>query len=110
MDYDELNPPTPPTEEEDFDPKDLEVQDETDGLPVLIRYRLQDYETRYVRDGRPEYIRAYNKKNGAKGFVAMIPPTEEKRTARRRAVTIGLCVLAVAAMATLTFCILRHVM
>ncbi len=47
-------------------------------LPILIRYRAQDYETRYLDDPRILYIEEFRDLHRDDGFVAMIP--SEKAT------------------------------
>jgi hypothetical protein len=48
-------------------------------LPILIRYRAQDYETRYLDDPRVLYIEEYRDLHRDDGFVAMIPSEKVTR-------------------------------
>jgi hypothetical protein len=52
-------------------------------LPILIRYRAQDYETRYLDDPRVLYIEEYHDLHRNDGFVAMIPSEKMNRLSRR---------------------------
>lgn len=42
-------------------------------LPVQIRYRAQDYETRFLDDPRVLYIEEFHAEHADDGFVAIIP-------------------------------------
>ena len=42
-------------------------------LPILIRYKAQDYQTRYVDDPRILYIDEFRALHPDDGFVALIP-------------------------------------
>ena len=42
-------------------------------LPILIRYRAQDYETRYLDDPRALYIDEFREQHPDDGFLAIIP-------------------------------------
>ena len=49
-------------------------------LPIQIRYRAQDYETRYLDDPRVLYIEEFHAEHADDGFVAIIP---SERAAKR---------------------------
>jgi hypothetical protein len=51
-------------------------------LPVLIRYRAQDYDTRWVHDPRIGYVKAFREDHRDDGFVAIIP-RDNSRVHRR---------------------------
>jgi hypothetical protein len=54
-------------------------------LPILIRYRAQDFQTRYLDDPRIMYIEEFRKLHPDDGFVAMIPsPRVAARQAGRK--------------------------
>ncbi len=69
-------------------------------LPILIRYRAQDYQTRYLDDPRVLYIEEFRAEHPDDGFVAMIP--SESAAARNlgskwsmiRRVAIAICSLS----------------
>lgn len=42
-------------------------------LPVVIRYRAQDYETRYLDDPRALYVEEFQEQHPDDGFFAIIP-------------------------------------
>ncbi len=42
-------------------------------LPVLIRYRAQDFETRYLDDPRALYVEEFQSQHPDDGFFAVIP-------------------------------------
>lgn len=48
-------------------------------LPILIRYRAQDYETRFLDDPRVLYIEEFRDLHRDDGFVAMIPSEKASR-------------------------------
>ena len=67
-------------------------------LPILIRYRAQDYETRYLDDPRTLYVEEFQAQHPDDGFFAIIPAeTTELASAKKNAPRLWLT-LAGAAM------------
>ena len=58
--------------------KKRQVRGKPGLLPILIRYKAQDYQTRYLDDPRVLYIEEFHDLHRNDGFMAMIP--REKKT------------------------------
>ena len=68
-------------------------------LPILIRYKTQDYSTRYLPDPRIMYIEEYHDIHKDDGFLAMIPPQEKPMRGKTWLAAFGV------AMMCLSFCL-----
>lgn len=78
-------------------------------LPIQIRYRAQDYETRYLDDPRALYIDEFNAKHADDGFFAIIPSeTAAEKSQEGKWMTVVWVALAFASLSWIAYRLLSH--
>lgn len=73
-------------------------------LPIQIRYRAQDYETRYLDDPRHLYIEEFHTEHADDGFFAFIPSeTAAKTNLGSKWTALGCVAFTIAALSWIAY-------